>query len=54
VFKGDLEDIKQAKEWLVQKGILVGTSFGSQRGKQPLLIHNNPQARAVICFGDPD
>jgi catechol-2,3-dioxygenase len=53
-FKVDLEDIKQAKEWLKQKGILVRTSFGFPSEKQPLVLPNHPQAHAAIYFDDPD
>jgi catechol-2,3-dioxygenase len=53
-FKVDLEDIKQAKEWLEQKGILVRTSFGFPPEKQPLVLPNHPQAHAAIYFDDPD
>lgn len=53
-FKVDFADIKQAKEWLEQKGILVRTSFGFPSKKQPLVLPNNPQAHAAIYFDDPD
>ncbi|OCA92614.1 VOC family protein [Pseudobacillus wudalianchiensis] len=53
-FKVDLEDIKQAKEWLKQRGIMVRTSFGFPPEKQPLVLPNNPQAHSAIYFDDPD
>ncbi|MFY4777455.1 VOC family protein [Metabacillus sp. RGM 3146] len=53
-FKVDLEDIKIAKEWLEQMGIMVRTSFGFPPEQQPLVLPNNPHAHAAIYFDDPD
>lgn len=53
-FKVNLDDMKQAKKWLEEKGISVRSAFGFPPEKQPLVLPNNPQAHAAIYFNDPD
>ncbi|EIT84881.1 glyoxalase/bleomycin resistance protein/dioxygenase [Fictibacillus macauensis ZFHKF-1] len=50
-FQVDLEDIKQAKAWLEERGINVRATFGLEP-KEPIVIPN--QAHAMIYFDDPD
>ncbi|OIK17254.1 glyoxalase [Bacillus sp. MUM 116] len=50
-FYVDLEDIKQAKNWLEERGIKVKAEFGIEP-KEPTVVPN--QAHAMIYFDDPD
>ena len=53
-FHVELEDIKQAKEWLNKKGIYVRDAFGFSEDEQPLVLTNSNNAHAAIYFNDPD
>jgi len=53
-FHVELEDIKQAKEWLNKKGIHVREAFGFSEDQQPLVLTNSNNAHAAIYFNDPD
>jgi catechol 2,3-dioxygenase-like lactoylglutathione lyase family enzyme len=50
-FNEDIEDIKQAKAWLEERGIKVRATFGFEP-KEPIVIPD--QAHAMIYFDDPD
>ncbi|WP_110111812.1 VOC family protein [Bacillus sp. CGMCC 1.16541] len=50
----ELEDIKNAKQWLAERNIRVVETFGFPPEKQPLVLPNNPQAHAAIYFEDLD
>lgn len=50
-FSVDLEDIKQAKSWLEERGIKVRAELGFEP-KEPIVIPS--QAHAMIYFNDPD
>lgn len=53
-FHADIEQIRNAKEWLKQKGIEARSAFGFSPEEQPLILPNNPHAHAAIYFHDPD
>ncbi len=50
----DLNDIRNAKEWLESKGIPITTTFGFPKEKQPLVLSHKLNAHAAIYFEDPD
>ncbi|NBI30028.1 VOC family protein [Chengkuizengella marina] len=52
-FQVDLNDIRQAKHWLLERGIEVREEFGITP-KEPIVLLNKPHAHAAIYFHDPD
>lgn len=51
-FLVELEDIKQAKDWLLSHGIEMRGNFGFPP-KEPIVLDTPPQAHAAIYFHDP-
>ncbi|MDZ5471297.1 VOC family protein [Bacillus sp. 31A1R] len=50
-FRVELEDLKKAKEWLKEKGIIMREEFGF-KPTEPIVMPD--QAHAMVYFDDPD
>ena len=53
-FHVDREAIRNAKNWLAERGIEGRTAFGFSPEEQPLVLSNRPYAHAAVYFHDPD
>lgn len=53
-FHVSLEDIRDAGDWLKQRGIEARTAFGFSPEEQPLVLANDAHAHAAVYFHDPD
>lgn len=53
-FHVDVEAIRNAKEWLADRGIEGRAAFGFSPEQQPLVLPNRPFAHAAVYFHDPD
>lgn len=53
-FHVDVEAIRNAKEWLADRGIKGRAAFGFSPEQQPLVLHTRPFAHAAVYFHDPD
>lgn len=53
-FHVDVEAIRNAMDWLAERGIEGRTAFGFSPEDQPLILPNHPFAHAAVYFHDPD
>ncbi|MFP3357465.1 VOC family protein [Planococcus sp. SIMBA_143] len=53
-FQVDIGAIRNAKDWLAERGIEGRTAFGFSPEEQPLILPNRPYAHAAVYFHDPD
>lgn len=53
-FHVDVEAIRNAMDWLAERGIEGRTAFGFSPEDQPLILPNRPYAHAAVYFHDPD
>ncbi|MDE0583428.1 VOC family protein [Planococcus sp. A6] len=53
-FHVDVKAIRNAKDWLADRGIEARTAFGFSPEEQPLNLPNRPYAHAAVYFHDPD
>ncbi|AUD13858.1 MULTISPECIES: VOC family protein [unclassified Planococcus (in: firmicutes)] len=53
-FHVDIGAIRNAMDWLAERGIEGRTAFGFSPEEQPVILPNRPYAHAAVYFHDPD
>lgn len=53
-FHVDIGAIRNAMDWLADRGIEGRTAFGFSPEEQPVILPNRPYAHAAVYFHDPD